>query len=203
MNPQRDPDLERAASSFAPERSPGRPGVNFTQWGDVPLSRVCWLMPDRLPLAELTIVEGDGGLGKTTMVLDIAARLSRGLPMPDGTRPFDGPRNCVIVADEDRTSILKARLIAAGADTSRIFHVDSIGEDRERFSLPSHGRALGEAVRDCDAALVLIDALFSHFDQGLKSGVTEDVRKVLTPLGEIAHVTGAAVAAIRHLLTPG
>jgi len=172
--------------------------VIFTRWDAVRLERVNWLMIDRLPSAELTIIEGDGGLGKTTAVLDWAARISRGWPMPEGTRPFAEPRDVLLVADEDRVTVLKARLLAAGADMRRIHHVDAIGEGRAHFSLPTHGPALRRAVQDCGAVLVFLDALFNHFDQGLKSGITEDVRRVLAPLSDIAHDTGAAVIGNRH-----
>ena len=44
-----------------------------------------WLWPSRIPLGKLTILQGDPGLGKSTMAIDIAARLTTGRPMPDDT----------------------------------------------------------------------------------------------------------------------
>lgn len=171
--------------------------LNLTTWNDVRLERISWLMIDRLPLGELTIVEGDGGLGKTTAVLDWAARLSTGRPMPDGT-PVGEAGDVLLIAEEDRVSVLKARLLAAGADLRRIHHVDSVGENRERVTLPTHARAIYGATIRLGARLVYIDALFSHFDEGLKSNNTEDARRVLGPLSDIAHDTGAAMIATRH-----
>jgi hypothetical protein len=165
-----------------------------TDWSNVRIEPVNWLMPDRLPFAELTIVEGEGGLGKTTAVLDLAARISTGRPMPDGT-PVESS-DVVLVAEEDRVSILKARLQAAGADLARIHHVSSVGDDR--FSLPSHSRALDDFVAAKGARFVVIDAIFNHIDAGLKIAAAEDVRRMLVPLTEIAHDTGAAIVGIRH-----
>ncbi len=44
---------------------------------------VRWLWPGRVPLGKLTILDGDPGLGKSAITLDLAARLSAGRPMPD------------------------------------------------------------------------------------------------------------------------
>ena len=42
-----------------------------------------WLWPDRIPMAALTLIAGFPGSGKTTIALDIAARVSAGAPAPD------------------------------------------------------------------------------------------------------------------------
>ena len=44
--------------------------------------RYGWLWPGRVPLGKLTLLIGDPGLGKSFVTLDIAARVSRGLPLP-------------------------------------------------------------------------------------------------------------------------
>ena len=43
---------------------------------------VKWLWPERIPRGKITLLDGDPGLGKTTILLDIAARVSRGHGMP-------------------------------------------------------------------------------------------------------------------------
>ncbi len=42
-----------------------------------------WLWPDRIPMAALTLIAGFPGSGKTSIALDIAARVSVGAPAPD------------------------------------------------------------------------------------------------------------------------
>ena len=44
--------------------------------------RVAWVWPGRLAAGKLTIIDGDPGLGKSTMTLDWAARISRGHALP-------------------------------------------------------------------------------------------------------------------------
>src|SRR3954466_13132608 len=45
--------------------------------------RVTWLWPGRIAAAKVSELVGDPGLGKSTLLLDIAARVSRGVAMPD------------------------------------------------------------------------------------------------------------------------
>ena len=42
-----------------------------------------WLWPDRIPLAKLTLLIGDPGVGKPLLATDLAARVSTGAPWPD------------------------------------------------------------------------------------------------------------------------
>jgi len=53
--------------------------------------RLHWLWPRRIPLGKITLLAGDPGLGKSMLALDIAARLSRGLPFPDAPAPVALP----------------------------------------------------------------------------------------------------------------
>lgn len=49
---------------------------------DVVSKEVEWLWYPYIPYGKITIVEGDPGEGKTTLILKLAAALSRGLPLP-------------------------------------------------------------------------------------------------------------------------
>ena len=48
---------------------------------DVVSKEVEWLWYPYIPYGKITIIEGDPGEGKTTLVLKLAAALSRGLPL--------------------------------------------------------------------------------------------------------------------------
>ncbi len=53
-----------------------------------------WLWPLRVPLGELTIIDGDPGTNKSSLTIDLAARVSTGKKMPDET---PGPRGGVLL----------------------------------------------------------------------------------------------------------
>ena len=64
--------------------------------------------------------------------------------------------------------------------------------------LPRDSEILGRAVREYGAALVIVDPLFTHMDEGLNPNRDTDVRRALVPLARIAEESGAAVVAVRH-----
>ena len=64
-----------------PQRKPNKPVV--TNMTDVTAKELQWLWPERIPLGKVSLFSGDPGLGKSIVTLDIAARVSRGMPWPE------------------------------------------------------------------------------------------------------------------------
>jgi hypothetical protein len=78
-----------------------------------------WLWPSWLALGKLALVDGDPGLGKSAMTLDLAARISAGKVLPD--RTICRPSGVVLLSAEDGLAdTIRPRLDAAGADVDRI-----------------------------------------------------------------------------------
>jgi AAA domain len=78
---------------------------------------VSW--PSWLALGKLALVDGDPGLGKSAMTLDLAARVSSGRGFPDGAQCE--PSGVVLLSAEDRLAdTIRPRLDVAEADTSKI-----------------------------------------------------------------------------------
>ena len=67
----------------------------------VAAQRVEWLWMHRLPLGKLCVLDGDPGLGKSTVTLDLAARLSVGRTLPDDERPREAVGVVILSADDD------------------------------------------------------------------------------------------------------
>jgi len=157
---------------------------------------VSWLWPGKIPLGKLSILEGDPDTGKTTVALDIAARLSSGRSMPcEGVAA--PPAGVVIITAEDGLAdTIRPRLEAAGADLQRIaaFRLDSLPD------LTASGLAAIEAaIRRVDARLVIVDPLVAFLPDQADSKTDHRIRRVLTPLAGLAERTGVAVLALRHL----
>jgi hypothetical protein len=163
---------------------------------------VRWLWPGRIPLGKLTLLDGDPGLGKSTLALDLAARLSTGQSMPDGTEcDLDGPAGTVLLTAEDGLAdTVRPRLDAAGADCTRIvalrFVLDADGE--EQWPNVRNIEAIEEAVEAVGARLVVIDPLMAYLGDA-DSHRDQQVRVALAELADLAERTGVAVIAIRHL----
>src|ERR1700729_3916589 len=104
----------------------GRPAP-FRLLGDVASRSVDWLWPGRLALGKLAILEGDPGLGKSFLALDLCARLSTGRPWPDGSAT-PGPAAAVYLNAEDGAEdTLGPRLRPLGADPASVYLLERSG----------------------------------------------------------------------------
>ena len=66
---------------------------------EIEIKPVVWLWPGWLPRGKVGLLDGNPGLGKSTVTLDLAARITRGAPMPDGAKSVSG--SVVLVSYED------------------------------------------------------------------------------------------------------
>ncbi|MEO8286527.1 MAG: AAA family ATPase [Chloroflexota bacterium] len=169
---------------------------------DVEPELVRWLWPGRIPLGKLTILDGDPGLGKSLMTLDIGARVTTGSVMPDGqASDLGAPAGVVLLsAEDDLADTIRPRLDAAGADVTRVValtHVAEAGSERfpTVFDLPE----IENAITAVSAALVIIDPIMAYLPSDVNSYRDQDVRRAFMPLTELAQRTGVAVLVIRHL----
>jgi hypothetical protein len=164
-----------------------------------------WLWRYYIPLGTVTILDGDPGLGKSTITADLAARVSRGGAMPPlaGYTDLDGPADVLILNAEDAPEqTIRPRLDAAGADPEKVHVIDAtkIGEDDERPPvLPKDLDLIGEQARERGVKLIIVDPFMAYLDGELDAHRDQDVRRCLHRLKILAESTGAAVLLVRHL----
>ena len=170
---------------------------------DVIPKRMGWLWKGRIPLGKISVVDGDPGLGKSLITNDLAARVSRGHAMPDGTiSDLISPRGVVLIsAEDDQADTIRPRLEVAGADLTRVGLLAAVCDDDGELRPPHLGDldVLRLAIRDVDAALVIIDPLMAHLPEERDSYRDQHIRRVLAPLSILANSTGAAILLVRHL----
>ena len=173
----------------------------MTLLSDVAPEPVRWLWPGRIPLGKLTILDGDPGLGKSTLTLDLAARVTTGRQMPDGADGLTDPAGVVLLScEDDLADTVRPRLDVAEAKVSRIVHLSGV-KDAEGTRLPTIANlpALQQAIDAVDARLVVIDPLMAHLPSGADSHRDQDIRNSLAPLMEFAARTKVAILIVRHL----
>ncbi|HEV3257462.1 MAG TPA: AAA family ATPase [Gemmataceae bacterium] len=163
-----------------------------------------WLWPNWLPLGKLALFEGDPGLGKSLITLDLCARLSTGKPLPDGS-PGPGPCNCLLFSAEDGgEDTIRPRLEAAGADMDRIFGFYRDGDDLTApLCLPSQAGALDDILTQTRARLVVLDPITAFLDPGVQIASDPSVRRALFPLQRLAVKHRCVFELMRHLNKTG
>ena len=184
-------DLARAAAVAT------APAVRLIRGDAVSLEPVRWLWPGFLPAAMLTILGGAPGCGKTTIALSLAATVTRGGAWPDGSRCAQ-PGDVVIWSGEDGHSVLTARLVAAGANMTRVHFIDGItGSEGEAFD-PGRDMLLLEATAEALPAvrLLILDPIVSAVTGDSHQG--SQVRRSLQPVVTLGQRLGCAVLGITH-----
>lgn len=174
----------------------GNRSLTLTSAGDIPMKRVRWLWKERIAMGTLSLVAGQAGLGKSTLVYWLVAQLTVGKLYGE----FEGiPKSVIICATEDSWShTIVPRLVAAGADRRRVFRVDVESEnDSEDLNLVKDKDALALLAREEDVALLVLDPLTSRLgDQDTHKD--SDVRKALEPMVRVAEGAGFSIVGIMH-----
>jgi hypothetical protein len=197
--------IARSNARYTPEVLPtSRPPLRHHDLVTIDLSTVKpqpvkWLWKNRIPIgARPTLVEGDGGVAKSWLTMDIAARVSTGKPFHDGWRPPVG--NVIIVsAEDDPSMVLVPRLIGQGADLSKISTVSAArdGDDERGFSLQDIDR-LTLLVEEKRPKLIIIDPVIAYLGS-VNMNDNGGIRGLLTPLQAMAAKYDVAVILVRHL----
>jgi len=170
--------------------------------------RVTWVWPGRLPAGKLVVLDGDPSIGKSTMALDFAARVSTGATWPDGAG-CDRGDVLILSAEDGLADTIRPRLDAAGGDPARVHALtgvtvtDDDGEPLVRpVTLADHA-VIATTVRRYRVKLVIVDVLMALLPAGTDSHRDQDVRTVLARLHRIAEDTGCCILMLRHLNKTG
>lgn len=164
---------------------------------------IAWLWPGRLARGKLAILDGDPGLGKSLLTLDLAARLSTGQPFPDGG-PSPGPGNVLILNAEDGDAdTLRPRLQALGADLERVFLLPREVGAVTALRLPTHLAHLDEALTQTHAVLVVVDPIVAFLEPGVQTANDQSVRRALYPLAQLCERHQCVLQMVRHLNKSG
>src|SRR5690606_21627957 len=95
---------------------------------------VRWLWPSRIPCGALTLLVGYPGTGKSTLLSDVAARITTGRPMFDCTGWPKRQEALLISGEDDPGNTIRPRLRSAGADIQRVRILDTT---TDQIQLPS------------------------------------------------------------------
>ena len=181
---------------LALEGSAAQPGL----LADVPMQSVAWLVPQLLPLGEVSLLGADGGTGKGIWQAQLIAYVTAGktsgfFPLP----PQQTGKVLLLAGEDDPGKVLKARLTAAGADMSRVMVVTSdayFARTGSPLCIPdtSFAKYVGKAA----PALVIIDPLQSFLPAGVEMASRNQMRSALLPLKALCARHGCAALISMH-----
>ena len=180
----------KGVRSYLPKN---QPELKLISLEDVAVEPVRWLWYPYIPLGKLSILHGDPGEGKTTLALWIAAACSRGLALPGGET---GEPLTVLyqTAEDGLGDTIKPRLLESQADLHHIYTIDETD-----FPLSMLDHRIGEAIRDTQAQLMILDPLQAYLGEKVDMNRANEVRNVMKGLTKVASKTGCAIVLMGHL----
>jgi putative DNA primase/helicase len=190
-----------ARDSWASTKSkPESVTLTLTRASDVLVKPISWLWDGYLPRGMLTLLAGLPGCGKSTLALALAATVSSAGRWPDGT-PMRAPGRVLIWSSEDAPdTVLVPRLIACGADLSKVHFVDAARspDGTTRPFDPSTDMQLLQAQVEPmhDLSLLILDPVLSAV--GGDSHKAAETRRGLQAVVDMAAIRNVAVLGISH-----
>lgn len=200
-------DLEQIRTGKVPDAAnagdPAARRLVLTRASEIEPRPVRWGWEDRAPAGHLILVAGREGIGKSLLLIDMCAKVTRGTLKGC----YHGePRNVLYCATEDSWHhTIVPRLMAAGADLDRIFRADvemveaATGASiTAEVSMPRDIGLIAPEVKRLEAAIIACDPLMSLIDSRIDTHNDRDMRTVLEPLGRLANDTGAMIIGLAH-----
>ena len=204
MNPEAEErrrvieEARRAAQEESPNGAEKEPILRVAS--EVTPEKVDWLWPGRLARGKISMLEGDPGLGKSCLTLEVAARLSRGQLLPDGI-PLAPMGTLFLSAEDGVADTMVPRLIAAGADLPRIIILEGVrlANGGERLAtIPDDLDVLEVIMTTRSLGLVVIDPLSVFLGDDINENKNQEVRKALTPVKNALERIKVAGWLLRH-----
>jgi RecA-family ATPase len=183
--------------------------VTPAAWRDIPLEEMQWLATNRIPAGEPAILSGDGGGGKTTIALQLAVAVERGLGEWLGTTTSSGP--VIFVSAEEPEAEMRRRLDRVARklriDPAEIaglhFHFAepeasllAVASSDGTMSPTPLFQALAAAAEIIRPAILMIDSVAAVFGGNQNDRV--QVRSFVSLLRGIARRAGCAVLLLDH-----
>jgi putative DNA primase/helicase len=172
---------------------------------DVEAKPIIWLWKDRIPKCKLTIFSGNPDCGKTTVLVDIIARYTTGRDYPDdAVNAIEPGEVLMLIAEDDPGDTIKPRLMAAGADLSRVSYLKAVQtSDKSKkveraLALDTDMKLLEHLLRENPhIGLVTIDPITGYLGRA-DLNKEQELRRVLLPIKELCERVGVTFIGLGH-----
>jgi KaiC/GvpD/RAD55 family RecA-like ATPase len=198
--------IAKSISRYEPGADTSTKTALMLRASDADETPIEWLWDGRIPLGYMVGIEGDPGVGKSTVTCRIAAAVTRGVSLIDSLTPCNTPRDVIFLsAEDDPGQVMKGRLREAGADLDRVHFMlglvarDSQDTEPEGLVTLMDLGVIEEQLERLTPALLVIDPLQAYFPSGVDMNRANETRPILTRLGHVLKRCGTSAIIVRHL----
>lgn len=148
-----------------------------------------------IAIGKITLLQGDPGDGKSTMMMNLIAELSTGGKTPDGCK-IGAPQKVIYQCSEDGVSdTIKPRLERCGADCKKIAFIN----EEVYNGLTLDDERIRQAIIEFRPRLVVIDPIQAYLGSDSDLQIAGRARKLMRRLGMWAAGYDCAIVLIGHL----
>jgi predicted ATP-dependent serine protease len=168
--------------------------LQLIKMSEIQSQEIAWLWYPFIPYGKLTIIQGDPGDGKTTLVLNIAAKLSKGSGLDREMKTMESINVIYQSAEDGLSDTIKPRLEQAGADCENIIVIDE-----SMKSLSMIDERLEEAVIRTKAKLLILDPIQAYLGGGMDMNRANEARDMTKKLAALAEKYQCAIVLVGHM----
>ena len=172
--------------------------LKIIEMSEVESKEISWLWYPFIPYGKLTIIQGDPGDGKTTLVLNIAAARSKGEGLDEDMKPAEPLRIIYQTAEDGLADTVKPRLEKAEADCSNIFVIDETDA-----SLSMLDERIKKAIVEKNAKLLILDPIQAYLGSKMDMNRANEARDMTKRLSLLAEKYKCAILLIGHMNKAG
>lgn len=167
----------------------------LTLYSDVKAVPVRWLWYPYIAIGKITLLQGDPGDGKSTMMMNLIAEISKGGTMPDGSQIGRPSKVIYQCSEENAGDTIKPRFESCGADCTRIGFINE--ELHEGLTLDDD--RIGRMITEFRPRLVVIDPIQAYLGSNSDLMMATRARKLMRRLSFWASENKCAIVLIGHL----
>jgi putative DNA primase/helicase len=180
----------------------GRIQVGTTSFANIEGKRIEWLWEKRIALGKCVVFAGIGGVNKSTVAYDLAARVSTGALAPLGEGTMMMGDVLIISGDDDPETDIRPRLEVAEANLARVHKLDIRKRENGQvvpisFDMSRTAELRAVLTKNRAIRLVVIDPVSAFVGKGSKQ--TQDFYSLVSVLNRLATEFRVATILITHL----
>jgi hypothetical protein len=180
--------------------------LRVTKLSEVQPERVHWLWQPHLPLGRPVALEGDPGVGKSSLIAKIAAHLTSGQTFPNvlkghAPQPFLACNVCLLTAEDDPGDTILPRIAVNGGDPARVFLIDGWHQpDGAQGPVTMQDLdLLQQALEQHKPKLLVFDPVQSFFGRKVDMNSASDTRPVLDAVIALCKRYACTPLFVRHI----
>ena len=167
----------------------------LTYFSDIQPKQISWIWYPYFPIGKITLLQGDPGDGKSTLMMNLISEISRGGVLPDGTA-LGRPRRVLYQCSEDGAEdTIKPRLLQYGADCRNIAFID----EEIHTGLTLEDERIRRAIEEFRPWLVVIDPIQSYIESDSDLQMAVRARRLMRRIKLWAATYDCAFVLIGHL----